>query len=174
MHLLPDATLSLRVNASALNAAKAASAGTDTRAVLDVPLHVKTEFGGLRVGMNATTLPLLVESVDPPAYTRWLPGQTVSFTTHHTRFNPLDLSENAPDITAVSLLLGPSNEPGEAVVRVELDRIQTSPRFRQMGGAGLALFDASQSTVSCTLNTCSVNWAFTSTWLFDDIDDLTC
>ena len=172
MHLLPDATLSLRVNASALNDAKAASAGTDTRAVLDVPLHVQTEFGGLRVGMNATTLPLLVESVDPPAYTRWLPGQSVSFTTHHTRFNPLDLSENAPDITAVSLLLGPSNDPGEAVVRVELDRIQTSPRFRQMGGAGLALFDASQSAVSCTLNTCSVNWAFTSTWLFDDIDDL--
>ena len=41
MHLLPDATLSLRVNASALNDAKAASAGTDTQAVLDVPLHVQ-------------------------------------------------------------------------------------------------------------------------------------
>ena len=41
-----------------------------------------------------------------------------------------------------------------------------------MGGAGLALFDAEASGVSCTLNVCTVDWAFTSTWLFDDIDDV--
>ena len=172
MHLLPATTLSVRVNASALNTAKAASAGADMRAILDVPLHVTTEIGGLRVGLNATSLPLLVESVDAPGHDRWLPGQAVSFTTHHTRYNPLDLSENAPDITAVSFLLGPSSNSEQASIHVELDRIQTSPRFRQMGGAGLALLDAGQSSVSCSVNTCSVNWAFTSTWLFDDIDDL--
>ena len=114
----------------------------------------------------------MTESVDAPAYTRWLPGQTVMFTTHHTRSNPLDLSENAPDITGVSFLLGPSSNVDEALIHVELDRIQTAPRFRQMDGAGLALFDASASSVVCTMNTCSIDWAFTSTWLLDDVDDL--
>ena len=31
----------------------------------------------------------MLEQVDGPSYTRWLPEQTVSFTTHHTRLNPL-------------------------------------------------------------------------------------
>ncbi|MFZ8906778.1 MAG: hypothetical protein ACO2Y2_05420 [Poseidonia sp.] len=172
MHLLPDTALKVRVSAQDLNTAKEASAGTDMRAVLDVPLQVQTEVGGLRVGLNATTLPLMTESVDAPAHARWLPGQTVTFTTHHTRSNPLDLSENAPDITGVSFLLGPSSDVNEATIHVQLDRIQSTPRFRQMGGAGLALFDASASSVACTMNTCTVNWAFTSTWLFDDVDDL--
>ena len=172
MHMLPETTLELRLSAAALNAAKAASAGSDVRAVLDVPLHVHTDLGGVRVGLNATTLPLMTETVEPPAYARWLPGQSVAFTTVHTRSNPLDLAENAPNITAVSFRLGPSNDASEAVIHVELDRIQTAPRFRQMGGAGLALFDAEASGVSCTLNVCTVDWAFTSTWLFDDIDDV--
>ncbi|MGB0378217.1 MAG: hypothetical protein ACPGGE_05280, partial [Poseidonia sp.] len=172
MHLLPDASLEVRVSAGDLNTAKEASAGGDKRAVLDVPLQVQTDVGGLRVGLNATTLPLMTESVDAPAYTRWLPGQTVMFTTHHTRSNPLDLSEKAPDITEVSFLLGPSSDVNEAFIQVELDRIQTAPRFRQLAGAGLALFDASASSVVCTTNTCSIDWAFTSTWLLDDVDDL--
>ena len=172
MHLLPDTTLEVRVSAQDLNQAKEASVGVDMRALLDVPLQVRTEVGGLRVGLNATTLPLMTESVDAPAYARWLPGQTVAFTTHHTRSNPLDLAENAPDITGVSFMLGPSSDMNEATVHVELDRIQTTPRFRQMGGAGLALFDASASGVTCTMNACTVDWAFTSTWLFDDVDDL--
>ena len=172
MHLLPDATLEVRVSAGDLNTAKEASAGVDMRAMLDVPLQVQTDVGGLRVGLNATTLPLMTESVDAPAYTRWLPGQTVMFTTHHTRSNPLDLSENAPDITEVSFLLGPSSDANEAFIHVELDRIQTAPRFRQMDGAGLALFDASASSVVCTMNTCTIDWAFKSTWLLDDVDDL--
>ncbi|MAH41118.1 MAG: hypothetical protein CMO41_02585 [Verrucomicrobiales bacterium] len=172
MHLLPDTTLQIRVSAGDLNTAKEASAGVDMRTMLDVPLKVQTDVGGLRVGLNATTLPLMTESVDAPAYTRWLPGQTVMFTTHHTRSNPLDLSENAPDITEVSFLLGPSSDANEAFIHVELDRIQTAPRFRQMDGAGLALFDASASSVVCTMNTCTIDWAFKSTWLLDDVDDL--
>ena len=83
-----------------------------------------------------------------------------------------ELRENAPDITEVSFLLGPSSDANEAFIHVELDRIQTAPRFRQMDGAGLALFDASASSVVCTMNTCTIDWAFKSTWLLDDVDDL--
>lgn len=172
MHLLPDSLQDVRVSAADLNSAKQASLGSNMRAVLDVPLHVQTAEGGLRVGLNATTLPLMVETVDNPSHTRWLPEQTVSFTTHHTRYNPLNAAEDAPDISAVSLWLGPTADITSAAIHVELDRIQAEPRFRQMEGAGLALLEASASSVSCTLNTCSVVWSFTSTWLLDDIDDL--
>ena len=61
MHVMPDTTVNLNVQASALNLAKAASSETDVRAVIDVPLHVQTEVGGLRVGLNATTLPTMIE-----------------------------------------------------------------------------------------------------------------
>mgnify|MGYP001260253671 FL=1 len=172
MHMLPDTLIEVRAEAEALNSAKLASIGNDTRAIIDIPLHVQTDKGGLRVGLNATMLPLMVETVERPSYTRWLPEETVSFTTHHTRYNPLDATNDAPDISEVSLWLGPTADMSSTVIHVELDRIQEAPRFRQRGGAGLALLDASTSSVSCTLNTCSVVWAFTSTWLLDDIDDL--
>ena len=172
MHLLPDTTVEVDLSATSLNAAKQASYDGDMRAVLDVPLHIMTQRGGLRVAVGASAVPVMVEQVDAPSYTRWLPEQTVSFTTHHTRLNPLDASEDAPDITKVAFHLSPSGDLNDAVVHVELDRIQDAPRFRQLDGVGLAHLDAAASSVSCTLNTCSVQWVLTSTWLLNDMDDL--
>ena len=172
MHLLPDATIEVDMSSSSLNTAKEASFEGDMRAVLDIPLHINTERGGLRVGVWATAVPVMLEQVDAPSYTRWLPEETVSFITHHTRQNPLDTNEDAPDISKVNLFLSPTSSLNEAVVHVELDQIHDSPRFRQMGGVGLARLDAAASNVACTLNTCSVQWVLTSTWLFDDIDDV--
>ena len=51
---------------------------------------------------------MMLEQVDGPSYTRWLPEQTVSFTTHHTRLNPLELSEDAADISKVAFHLSPN------------------------------------------------------------------
>ena len=172
MHVMPETMVMVNVPASALNLAKSASTITDVRAVVDLPLHVHTDAGGLRVGLNATTLPIMTEEVDAPSYTRWLPEQTVSFTTHHTRLNPLDLTEDAPDIEAVDFYLASGLDFDTSLVHVQVDRIQDTPRFRQLAGAGLAYLDAAASSVACSLNTCSVEWTLTSTWLFDDIDDV--
>lgn len=172
LHMLPDTTLEVSVSSTALNAAKSASLGQDVREVLEVPLHVKSLRGGLRVGLNATTLPLMVEEVDAPTYTRWLPEETVSFTSHHTRYNPLNPTEDAPDISAISLYLSGNADLEQRLVHVQVDRIQQAPRFRQLGGAGLAPLDMQNSSVSCSTNTCSVTWSFSSTWLLNDVDDL--
>ncbi len=172
MHLLPETTVEVDLSASALNEAKQASYDGDMRAVLDIPLHLQTERGGLRVAIGATAVPVMIEQVETPSYTRWLPEQTVSFTTHHTRLDPLDASVDAADISKVALHLSPTANVEEAVVHVELDQIQENPRFRQLEGVGLAHLDADASSFSCTLNTCSVQWVLTSTWLLDDIDDL--
>ena len=172
MHLLPDTTVEVDMNADSLNTAKQASHGTDMRAVLDIPLHINTERGGLRVAIGATAVPVMLEQVDAPSYTRWLPEETVTITTHHTRLNPLDTNEDAPDITKVAFHLSPSPNLDDGVVHIEVDRIPEAPRFRTFRGAGLAQLDASASSVSCTLNTCTVQWVLTSTWLLDDMDDL--
>ena len=128
MHLLPDSTVEVDLTPTALNTAKEASYDGDMRAVLDIPLHIKSERGGLRVGIGAVAVPVMLEQVDGPSYTRWLPEQTVSFTTHHTRLNPLELSEDAADISKVAFHLSPTPNLEEAVVLVELDRIQDAPR----------------------------------------------
>ena len=171
-HLAAETLIRIDLNATVLNTAKAASVTGDVRAVLDIPLHVQTEEGGLRVGLSANTLPLMTERIDPPLYTRWLPETTVTFTTHHHRENPLDSNEDAPDIESVDFYLSSFNSIDQAFVHLHLDRMQDNPRFRQMAGTGLAQLDVEQSNVTCTVNVCSVTWGLTSTWLLDDVDDL--
>ncbi len=171
-HLSSFKTLDVDLDANLLNEAKEASVTGDVRAVLTIPLHVRTAYGGLRAGLTANTLPLMVESVETPLHTRWLPESSVTFTTHHQRQNPLDLTEDAPDISDVALYLSTSSSLSDAFAHVIVDRLDTTPRFRQMTGAGVSPFQAQASNVSCTLNACTVTWTFASTWLLDDIDDV--
>ena len=122
--------------------------------------------------VSANTLPLMNEYVEPPTYERWLPETTVEFTTHHQRENPLDQGEDAPDIEQVDFYLSSTPSIEASFVHVRVDQIQTSPRFRQLAEAGFAYLNPSSSTVSCSLNTCSIDWTLTSTWLLDDVDDV--
>jgi hypothetical protein len=114
----------------------------------------------------------MYDHIDPPQHLRWLPDETVSFRTHHDRSDPLNGVVDSPDITAVDLYLSRTASMDDGFVHVQLDRIQDTPRFRQMKGAGLAFLDPSASEVTCSVNACSVLWTLTSTWLLDDIDDL--
>ena len=164
--------LKVAVNASVLNDAKAASANGDVRAVIAIPLHVMTEAGGVRVGLTAQTLPLMTERVEPAVHERWLPRQTITLTTVHERFDPLDTSIDAPDIASVDLHLSRTRYFSDAFAHVRLDQLRDAPRFRQLSGAGLASFDLANASVNCEMNRCVVTWAFTSTWLLDDVDDL--
>ena len=160
-----------RLNASLLNDAKNDSFEGDTRATLDIPLHVRTAWGGITMAINASIQPIMVESVMPTLHERWLPEQTVTFSTQHTRFNPLDTAYDAPDIARISLHLSPTNSLDDAVIGIVVDRLDSTPRFIQTSGSGLASL-TNLSTVSCTLNSCDVDWVLQSTWLLDDMDDL--
>ena len=119
-HLAAESLIRIDLNATVLNNAKAASVTGDVRAVLDIPLHVQTEEGGLRVGLSANTLPLMTERIDPPLYTRWLPETTVTFTTHHHRENPLDSNEDAPDIESVDFYLSSLNSIDQEIGRAHV------------------------------------------------------
>ena len=171
-YLSPTQTLSLEPSATFLNQAKMASFEGDMRATLSIPLHVSTQRGGLLLDMSANTAPMMIESVDTPGHTRWLPGETISVTTHHQRINPHALVEDAPDIVSIELALSPTPFWDDSRVQVEVDQLATTPRFRQISGAGYASLQPSLSTVTCTMNDCTVTWSLTSTWLLDDVDDL--
>ena len=172
MHLSSSSSIQMTVNATTLNTAKQASETGDVRAVLSIPLLVHTQAGGVRVDMSASSLPLMVERVDPPTYVRWLPNMTVAFTSTHLRENPLDPTQDAPDITLIDFYLASSSAMTTTFVHVQLDHLDHVPRFRQLSGAGLAQFKTEASSVNCAMNQCSVEWVLTSTWLMDDVDDL--
>ena len=159
------------LNATELNQAKNESYDGDMRTSLAIPLHVQTLVGSVSTTINATIQPVMVESVQPTAHERWLPGQTVTFSTSHMRYDPLELSLDAPDITRIALHLSPTVFVEDAVIGLEVDRLTTTPRFIQTMGSGLA-FPTNLSTVSCTTNQCDVDWVLQSTWLLNDVDDL--
>lgn len=159
------------LNDTVLNQAKSDSFDGDMRATLNIPLHVRTLRGGVSTTLSATIHPLMVESVLPTPHDRWLPEQTVTFSTRHARTNPLDAAVDAPDLARIALYLSPTDSVDDAVIGLSVDRLATAPRFIQTMGSGLA-FPTNLSSVSCTLNQCDVDWVLQSTWLLDDIDDL--
>lgn len=171
-HMYEAQTLELEVPVTLLNQAKAASFDGDMRAVLDIPLHITTQSGGLTLDFVAQTAPLMVESIDNLSHTRWLPGESITVITHHLRSNPLNSTEDAPDITSAELLLSQTDNAADAFVHLRAERFDSSPRFLHISGLGLAPVDSSNSGVICDVNFCTITWVLTSTWLLDDVDDL--
>ncbi len=170
-HLPSLAVRTLLLNATVLNDAKNASNTGNTRAVLDVPLHVTTGRGGLTTQLNVSAQPVMVESVGELTHERWLPETTVTFVSEHRRVNPLAVQTDAPDLERITLWLSPTPNRDDAFLAVEVDRLNGDARFRQTLGSGLA-FPTAASSVMCTLNGCTVTWSLTSTWLLDDVDDV--
>ena len=171
-HLPSNQMVEVAMSANLLNQAKAASSGQDVRAILDIPLHVATDSGGVKVDLWANSAPLMTETIDAPSHTRWLPEESVTFVSNHQRLNPLDSTEDAPDISSIELWLSRSMNTDEAMIQLMVDRLDTTPRFIQLKGSGLAALNTNVSSVSCTQNSCTVTWSLTSTWLLDDVDDL--
>ena len=171
-HMYVAQTYDIEIPGTILNEAKQASFTGDMREILDIPLHVSTQSGGITVDLDAQTSPLMIESVEEMQHTRWLPGESITIVTHHQRINPLDLSEDASDFDHIELLLSRTDNAADAFVHAKVERFDTTPRFLHLNGAGLAPINISNSQASCVVNSCSITWVFTSTWLLDDVDDL--
>ena len=140
--------------------------------LIDIPLHVETTLGSVLVNLSYSTQTKLVDRILSPVHTRWLPKQTVVFETQHWRGDAHSLQWDAPDLSSIRFTLSSSNSYDGRLAEVEAYNLQSAPQFRQLSGVGLASLVENQSSVQCTMNTCSVTWAFTSHWLMDDVDDL--
>ena len=140
--------------------------------LVDIPLHVQTAEGSVMVNLSYSTQTKLVDHIVPPTHTRWLPKQTVVFETQHWRGDAHSLQSDAPDLSSILFTLSSSNSYDGRLAEVEAYNLDTAPQFRQLSGVGLASLMVSESSIQCTMNTCSVTWAFRSNWLMDDVDDL--
>lgn len=162
-HTVPHTTLN-----QAMDAFKA----TNTSPSVVLPLHVTTQSGSISANLTALSQPVLVDSISLVDHQRWLPGQTVEYHTQHWRGNPNNLSMDAPDITSVEFMLSPTQHSLDAVIHLEVINVETSPQFRQLGGAAYAHLLSESSSIICSVNVCNATWSMTSTWAFDDIDDV--
>ncbi|MGB2340317.1 MAG: hypothetical protein ACPH9K_04880 [Candidatus Poseidoniaceae archaeon] len=154
-----------------LNQALNASYAGDDRALLDLPFRVQTQRGGVLVEVEVESLPDLVDSVVDAPGSRWLPNTVRSITTHHVRSIPTNSTFEAPALERLYLSIGSNDEISSIRISVEVDRLDTTPRFIQTAGAGYATLQPSSGAI-CTQSECTVTWVFRSTWLNDDIDDL--
>ncbi|MFL2950134.1 MAG: hypothetical protein ACJZ40_07100 [Candidatus Poseidoniaceae archaeon] len=145
---------------------------TNASSTVVLPLYATTGTGSIEVNLSATTQPALVDKISPIAHVRWLPGQTVVFETQHWRGDANQPSLDAPDFTKVEFMLSPTKYQSDAVVHLEVIDVDSTPQFRQLAGVAYAHLISQNSSVSCSMNVCNVTWSLTSTWAFDDIDDV--
>ena len=154
-----------------LNQALNASYTGDDRALLDLPFRVETQRGGVDVELEIESLPDLVDSVVYAPSSRWLPNTLRSITTNHIRSIPTNSSFEAPALERLYLSIGSSDDVSSIRISVEVDRLDTTPRFIQTAGGSYATLQQTSGAI-CTQSECTVTWVFLSTWFNDDIDDL--
>ena len=172
VYALPKrADLKFGLDQSLLNQALNASYAGDDRAMLDLPFRIQTERGSVRVDLEVESQPELVDTVIDAPRSRWLPNTYRSITTNHQRVIPTNPTMEAPALERITLAIGSSENTASIRISVEVDRLDSTPRFIQTAGAGYATLQPT-SNATCAHSECTVTWVFKSSWLNDDIDDL--
>ena len=165
-------TLTTHISHQTLNSILQYTFNASSASVLDIPIKVQTSKGSVMVNLSYAMQTKLVDKIVPPTHTRWLPKQTVVFETQHWRGDANSMDLDAPDLSSIHFTLSSSDSYADRFVEVEAYNLDSLPQFRQLYGVGFASLIATESSIQCTMNTCSVAWAFTSHWLKDDVDDI--
>lgn len=165
-------TVSSQLTHQVLNSILQNAANNSSASILEIPLKVQTTRGSVMVNLSYEIQTKLVDHIVSPTHTRWLPKQTVFFETQHWRGEAHSLEWDAPDLTSIQFTLSSSNSYTDRLVEVEAYNLDSTPQFRQLYGVGFASLIVDESSIQCTMNTCSASWAFISHWLMDDVDDI--
>ena len=165
-------TLTTQLTHQTLNSILQDAYNASPTATLDLPMKVQTMEGSIMVNLSYAMQTKLVDHIISPTHTRWLPNQTVVFETQHWRGDAHSLEWDAPDLSSIHLTLSSSASYADRLIEVEAFNLETTPQYRQLSGVGFASLVENQTSTQCTMNTCSVSWAFVSHWLMDDVDDL--
>ena len=170
LHFQQHSTFTLSLTHQILETAKLASYQGGNYETIGIPIAIQSSNAGVRINATTVQLPMFIESVESSTIEQWLPNREVEITTYHARVNPAQSTNDAPDITSIVLSLASSSAIDSSFVVVEVDQIDSTPRFRQHSGLGLAALQP--STISCLMNACEVQWKFKSSWLLNDVDDV--
>ena len=125
---------------------------------------------GHSLGWNITSSPKMnLEITQIPTQT-WLPETSVRVMATAAREIPYNSVNTAPSLVSAQISLSPSPNISDSLVTIEFVDLDTTPRIRQIQGAGLAQFEQDFSSISCQITTCDFDLTLNSTWLLDDID----
>ena len=168
----PIQKLQLDLEHSILNQIKNNSYRGDNREILDIPMSVEATLGSINVKINTTSYLHQIDSINSISQDRWLPGQTISVNTSHVRFDPVSMSEDNYLFEQVKLILSPNSNIQNSIIEIEASNLYSTEDMLVTKGSGLIQLDEVGTSVNCTAGYCQIQWALTSTWQLDDIDDI--
>ena len=166
----PLAEISTNLSISQLNQAKDLHQDNGNHALLEMPIHVTSEFGKVSPRLNYTSYLHQIDRIDNIDKTQWLPNTDLTLQTSHVRFDPILMSEIGYGFDKITLAA--SEELGDSEFIIEVNDLYSDPQFTVISGAEKVSINNMESNVSCLEGYCLINWTITSSWQLDDIDDV--
>ena len=165
-------SIDLELSDIMLNSIRNQSYQGDDRALIDIPMKVETTSGSIRVNLTTSSYLHQIDQIISISSERWLPEQTIMVNTSHVRFDPVTFSEANYQLDNVRLIISSSSSIEDLILEVEATDLYSDKRFSIVKGNHLALIDLSQSSIYCLDGFCQIQWALTSNWNLDDVDDI--
>ena len=155
-----------------LNSIRNESYQGDDRSLLHIPMNVETTSGSIAVNLSTTSYLHQIDKIISISEERWLPEQTIVVNTSHVRFNPVTFSELNYQLDNVRLIISSSHNFEDIILEIEATNLYSEKQFIITKGDDLVDIDLSQSFINCLYGFCQIQWAITSNWNLDDVDDI--
>ncbi|MBT7988019.1 MAG: hypothetical protein HN689_07235, partial [Euryarchaeota archaeon] len=155
-----------------LNHAKNQHLDNGNHALLEMPIHVKSEFGKVSTKINYTSYLHQIDRIDNIDKTQWLPNTDITLQTSHIRFDPITMSETGYGFDKITLAASVDSGAANNEFIIEVNDLYSDHKFIINSGSEKVSINDLKSNVSCLEGYCSINWTITSSWQLDDIDDV--
>ena len=166
----PLAEIITNLSTSQLNQAKDQHPDNGNHALLEIPIHVNSEFGKVSTQLNYTSYLHQIDRIENIDKTQWLPNTDLTLQTSHIRFDPITMSEIGYGFDKITLAA--AVELGDSEFIIEVNDLYSTPQFTVVSGGEKVSINNINSNVSCFEGYCMINWTITSSWQLDDIDDV--
>ena len=157
---------------SQLNQAKNQHLDSGNHALLEMPIHVKSEFGKVSTKINYTSYLHQIDRIDNIDKTQWLPNTDLTLQTSHLRFDPITMSEIGYGFDKITLAASVDSGSTNTEFIIEVNDLYSNHQFTIISGSNKVSVNDLKSNVSCLEGYCLINWTITSSWQLDDIDDV--
>ena len=125
--------------------------------------HLRADRGGLSLNGTIEHYPAITDEwLELPEYTIY-PQQIFSAISRHT------ILEGTTPLSNIRLHLSTSESEADSVTILDVDRLTTGGRFKQISGSSQALIDPGNSSLTIEGDSIIVNWSMIAQWDFDDI-----
>ena len=125
--------------------------------------HLRADRGGLSLNGTIEHHPAITDEwLELPDYTIY-PQQIFNAISRHT------ILDGTTPLSNIRLHLSTSESEADSVVILDVDRLTTGGRFKQIVGSSQALIDPGNSSLIIEGDSIIVNWSIIAQWNFDDV-----